>query len=58
MSLSNKEVGRDLAAALAWALAGYHGGPGSNIAEERRLLVEAANLGLLPAEWIERRPAR
>jgi hypothetical protein len=40
---------------LADALAGYHGGPGMTVAEERDLLIEAANWGLLPTELIERR---
>ncbi len=44
-----------LAEDLAFALAGYHGGPGVDLASERALLIEAANHGLLPGEWIERR---
>jgi len=46
---------RTLASQLAFALAGYHGGAGTTITDETRLLVDAANAGLLPAEWIERR---
>ena len=44
---------RELAERLAFALGGYHGGRGVSLDEERELLVEAANVGLLPLEWIE-----